>query len=73
MHACRTTPSVVPTPRTSSLGSDILTGLSVISPGINAYSTSVAIWTTLFSTGAHAPGLNKPFMFRMAMNSADSP
>ncbi|SLH78083.1 Uncharacterised protein [Mycobacteroides abscessus subsp. abscessus] len=31
-----TTPSVTPTPRTSSFGSLIRTGSSVISPGVNA-------------------------------------
>ena len=68
-----TVPSVVPMPSTSSLALPISTGSTESSPGTSTYRPSVAMATTLLHTGAHAGGPNTLRVFRIAMNTDDSP
>ena len=67
------TPSVVPMPSTSSLALPIWTGSTESSPGTTRYTPRVAIATTLLTTGAQAGGPNTLRLFRIAMNTDDSP
>ncbi|RFZ50638.1 hypothetical protein BB170200_05182 [Mycobacterium marinum] len=71
--ACANTPSVVPTPSTSSLALPIFTGSTASSPGTARYTNKVAMATTLLMTGAQAGGPNTFRVFRIAMNTDDSP
>jgi len=71
--AWATTPRVVPMPRTSSLAFPISTGSIDSSPGTARYTPSVAIATMLLTTGAQAGGPKMLRLFRIAMNTEDSP
>ena len=71
---CTTTPAVVPRPSSRTCGlliDDGAAGFNV--PGNAIYATSTAMETTLFATGAHAPGRKCSFVFRIAMNRENMP